>query len=76
VDDLGRCDGLRLKLRRVQAGLRQTQLARELGIPVTLLGEWEDGHRPVPPRQGQELLAAIDRLSLGLVHEGGEHAPH
>jgi DNA-binding transcriptional regulator YdaS (Cro superfamily) len=46
-------------------------LARELGIAPALLSDWEDGRRPISPRQEQRILDAIERLSLGAIGEGG-----
>lgn len=68
---MGQLDGTRLKLRRVQAGIRPTHLARELGIAVALLSDWEDGRRPISPRQERHLLDAIERLTLGATREAG-----
>jgi transcriptional regulator with XRE-family HTH domain len=71
----GQTDGIRLKLVRVRAGIRPTRLARELGIAPTLLAAWEDGRRPISPRQRQRLLATLEQLSVGSVCEGRDDAP-
>lgn len=70
----GRTDGIHLKLVRVRAGIRPTQLARALGIAPALLSDWEDGRRPISPRQRQRALAALDQLTLGSVCEGSDDA--
>jgi DNA-binding transcriptional regulator YiaG len=64
MDDHRRYEGIDLKLLRIRAGLRQYRVAQELGIPPSLLCDWENGRRPVPSRQGQRILSAIDRLAL------------
>jgi DNA-binding transcriptional regulator YiaG len=60
---------MELKLLRIRAGLRQYRVAQELGIPPATLCDWENGRKPIPARQGQRILAVIDRLSLP---HGGE----
>jgi transcriptional regulator with XRE-family HTH domain len=64
MDQFGRFDGMELKLLRVRAGLRQYRVAQELGIPPSTLCDYENGRIPIPSRQGQRILQAIDRLSL------------
>jgi transcriptional regulator with XRE-family HTH domain len=71
MDQFGRFDGMELKLLRVRAGLRQYRVAQELGIPPSTLCDYESGRKPVPPRQGQRILQAIDRLSLSGGLDGG-----
>ena len=75
MDHYGRFQGIELKLQRIRAGLRQYSVAQELGIPASTLRDYENGRKPVPSRQGQRILDAIDRLSLsgGLErgHDGG-----
>jgi transcriptional regulator with XRE-family HTH domain len=63
VVQYGQIQGIDLKLLRIRAGLRQYRVAQELGIPPTSLADWENGRRPIPFRQGQRILEAIDRLS-------------
>jgi DNA-binding transcriptional regulator YiaG len=65
MDSPGTIDGMELKLRRVRAGLRQYQLAQELGIPPSTLCEWENGRKLVPPQQAERIIAAINRLARG-----------
>ena len=65
MDQFGRFDGMGLKLLRVRAGVRQYRVAQELGIPPSTLCDYENGRRPLPPRQGRRILAAIDRLATG-----------
>lgn len=55
--------GSEIKFLRVRAGVRQYRVAQELGISPTTLADWENGRRPVPPRQGQRIIEAIERLS-------------
>ena len=64
MDQFGRFDGMQLKLLRVRAGLRQYRVAQELGMPPSTLSDYENGRKPIPPRQGQRILEAIDHLSL------------
>jgi putative transcriptional regulator len=71
MDQFGRFDGMALKLLRVRAGLRQYRVAQELGIPPSTLCDYENGRKPIPSRQGQRILKAIDRLSLSSGLEGG-----
>jgi transcriptional regulator with XRE-family HTH domain len=71
MDHFGRIDGMELKLRRIRAGLRQYRVAQELGIPPSILCDYENGRKPIPPRRGQRILAAIDRLSLSRGLAGG-----
>jgi DNA-binding transcriptional regulator YiaG len=71
MDYFGRFDGMELKLLRVQAGLRQYRLAQELGIPPSIVRDYENGRKPVPSRQAQRILEAIDRLSLTGDRAGG-----
>jgi transcriptional regulator with XRE-family HTH domain len=65
VDQFGRFDGMALKLLRVRAGLRQYRVAQALGIPPSTLCDYENGRKPVPPRQGWRILEAIDLLTPG-----------
>ena len=55
--------GLDLKLLRIRAGVRQYRVAQELGIPPTVLCDWENERRPISPLQGRRILAAIERLA-------------
>jgi transcriptional regulator with XRE-family HTH domain len=74
---MGMCganEGSRLKLLRVRAGIRPTQLARVLGIAPTLLSDWEDGRQPFSAQQRQRVLDAIEQLSLGGPGEARDHA--
>src|SRR3954471_16325275 len=64
-DQAERVRGIELKLLRIRAGLRQYRVAQELGIPPSILCEWENERRPIPPQQGPRILAAIDRLAMG-----------
>jgi transcriptional regulator with XRE-family HTH domain len=74
MDQWGRFRGIELKLLRIRAGLRQYRVAQELGIPPSILCDWENGRRPIPPRQGQRVLDAIDRLSIGGALGAGDDA--
>jgi transcriptional regulator with XRE-family HTH domain len=60
-----------LKLLRVRAGLRQYRVAQELGIPPTILCEWENERRPIPAAQVSRVLEAIDRLAMSGALESG-----
>ena len=42
-------EGLTLKVRRIQAGLTQYQLAQKSGIHPARISEMERGQRPVSP---------------------------
>jgi hypothetical protein len=63
MDHEGDYRGIELKLRRIRAGVRQYRVAQELSIPPTVLCDWENERRPIPPRQGVRILEAIDRLA-------------
>jgi predicted transcriptional regulator len=52
------------KLARIQAGVRQFRVAQKLGIPPSVLCEYENGRRPIPAQQRQRILEAIDHLAL------------
>lgn len=67
--------GIELKLLRVRAGVRQYQVARELGIPSSTLCDWENGRKPIPPRRAEEITAAIERLTGPGTGEGGDASP-
>jgi len=54
-------DGFTLKVRRVQAGLTQYQLAQKSGIHPARISEMERGQRPVSPALTRVLE---DSLSL------------
>jgi predicted transcriptional regulator len=75
MDHDGHYRGIELKLRRIRAGVRQYRVAQELGIPPTVLCDWENERRPIPPVQGQRILTAIDRLAArglaGAVDDAG-----
>jgi transcriptional regulator with XRE-family HTH domain len=71
LDSFGQFLEMELKLRRIRAGLRQHRVAQELNMPPLTLCDYENGRKPVPPRQVQRILAAIDRLSIsGGLKEG------
>ena len=55
--------GQDLKIRRIRAGIRQYRIAQELGIAPTIMNEWENEKRPIPPRQCARIVAAIEKLS-------------
>lgn len=57
--------GMRLKLLRVRAGVRQYRVAQELGIPPSVLCDWEAGRRPLPPGAETRIEVAIERLAPG-----------
>ena len=63
--------GMELRLLRIRAGLRQYRVAQELGIPPSVLCDYENGRRPVPAHQRERILAAIERLSLAGGFERG-----
>lgn len=46
---------------RLKAGLKQYELAEELGIPAPYLSEMETGRRPITP----EIYKEIQRLTNG-----------
>jgi predicted transcriptional regulator len=55
---------MELRLLRIRAELRQYRVAQELGIPPSVLSDYENERRPVPAHQRERILAAIERLSL------------
>jgi transcriptional regulator with XRE-family HTH domain len=61
---------LRWKLRRVAAGLRQADVARECGLPTTRYSEIERGLRAATKLEEELIEAELPRLSIGLLdHE-------
>lgn len=74
MDGLGGREGMRLKLLRVRAGVRQYRVAQELGIPPSVLCDMEAGRRPLPPELGERVEAAIARLAPGGIG-GGDGLP-
>ncbi len=68
MDHTGRFRGIELKLLRIRAGVRQYRVAQELGIPPSILCDWENERRPIPPHQAPRILAAIDHLATGGVY--------
>lgn len=72
-DGFGCREGMRLKLLRVRAGVRQYRVAQDLGIPPSVLCDWEAGRRPLPPGAAGRVEAAIGRLAPGKM-EGGDGA--
>jgi predicted transcriptional regulator len=62
---------MELRLRRIRADLRQYRVAQELGIPRSVLCDYENGRRPVPAQHRERILAAIERLSLARGLERG-----
>jgi len=51
--------GLELKIARLRAGLKQYQLASEVGIASTQLSEIETGRREVSPEVLERILGVI-----------------
>lgn len=74
MDGLGCRGGLRLKLLRVRAGVRQYRVAQELGIPPSVLCDWEAGRRPLPAGMEERVEDAIARLAPGGIG-GGDGVP-
>ncbi len=66
--------GMRLKLLRVRAGVRQYRVAQELGIPPSVLCDWEAGRRPLPAEAAEKVEAAIGRLAPAGIG-GGDGLP-
>jgi len=71
MDGSGCREGMRLKLLRVRAGVRQYKVAQALGVPPSVLCDWEAGRRPLPPGAAARVEAAIGRLAPG--GSGGDH---
>jgi len=65
-------NGLQLKLKRIEAGVRQYRLAAALDIPPATLSYYENEHRPIPPGMQERILAAIDELG----HSGERSDAH
>ncbi len=53
--------GLELKIARLRAGLKQYELAAEVGIAPTQLCEIETGRREVPAELLERILTVISR---------------
>jgi DNA-binding transcriptional regulator YdaS (Cro superfamily) len=56
--------GLDLKLARIRTGQRQYRVAQRLGIPASLLCDYENGRRPLSPERAETILRAIQDLAL------------
>ena len=74
MDGNGCRDGMRLKLLRVRAGVRQYKVAQVLGIPPTVLCDGVAGRRPLPAGAAGRVEAAIGRLAPGGIG-GGDGLP-
>jgi len=48
-------NGLELKISRLRAGMKQYQLARELGISQPLLSKYENDYQEPPPHVKEKL---------------------
>lgn len=57
LDDLVKI-GMRIRVERQKRDLKQKDLAEKLGIPVTTLSGYENGHREPP----QEIITAVLKL--------------
>lgn len=56
------CDGFMgqvLRDRRIQAGWRQTDLAKALSVPQSTVSAWETGRLPVSDQVVDAVLAAL-----------------
>jgi transcriptional regulator with XRE-family HTH domain len=53
-------DSLELKIRRIQAGLQQYEVAARVGIPATKLCEIETGRRQPTPEFLDHIMAVIE----------------
>jgi transcriptional regulator with XRE-family HTH domain len=56
---VGKVKGIDLKIARLKAGLRQYELAAQLGIPQSRLSEIESGRRYATPEIIQELFKIL-----------------
>ena len=54
--------GLGLKVKRIRAGVKQYELAGQLGIPVSALSEMEGGRREVSPEMRRKIKETIEAL--------------
>jgi len=52
-------NGRDLKVKRVEAGLKQYRVAAALGIPQATLSYYENERRPTPPEMEGRILATI-----------------
>jgi len=66
-------DGLELKLRRIESGLRQYEVAARVGIAPCRLSEIETGRREADPELLQRILKVIEKTER--VEHGSEQAP-
>lgn len=66
----------RLKQWRQSRGLPLKHIARELGVSISIVSEWEHGHR-FPSAANLEALAAFTGMSVCcLLYYGSGNCPH
>jgi DNA-binding XRE family transcriptional regulator len=53
--------GAELRAARLEAGLRQGELARRIGVSQGMLSLWETGRRPIPPGRVLPIAEAVAR---------------
>jgi transcriptional regulator with XRE-family HTH domain len=69
----------RLVEARKHVGLGQTRMARELGVSISVLSKWENGHEV--PRRGMIMAYALrcgvplDWLEFGVLMGGDDYGP-
>lgn len=57
-------DRFELILMRLKAGLKQYELAQLLGVPGTIICDFERGRRPITPEIEEKIKEAINEASV------------
>jgi len=53
-------DKYEIILMRLKAGLKQYELAQLLGVPATIICDFERGRRPITPEVEKRIMVALD----------------
>lgn len=53
--------GLHLKMKRLEAGVKQTELAEKLGVSQTLVSQWEKGKKKIARKYIEEIDKALKK---------------
>lgn len=53
--------GVDIKIARIRAGLKQYQVAAQVGVPQTILSAFENGRRAISPDLFRRILQAVDK---------------
>jgi DNA-binding transcriptional regulator YiaG len=58
-------DGAEVRRLRMRLGLTQAELARKLGVCLSLVGKWERGYAMIPNVPQRLLLTLLDDIESG-----------